>query len=209
MNEAWGELSIQDGYAEAARTFVSLVRAIPADVWDGPGLGEWDLRSLVGHTSRSLITVETYLGMPADWEDVPSPEAYYSAISGIAQVNPADVAERGRAAGRALGDDPLGAVEAILERVLPLVYRDDDPLITTIVGGMRLSRYLPTRNFELVVHGTDIAAAAGLEPPGYTEQLLTQVAALAAGAAVLGGRGIELIRALTGRAALDPAFSMV
>jgi hypothetical protein len=31
--------------------------------------------------------------------------------------------------------------------------------------------------FELVVHGTDIAAAAGLEPPGYTEQLLTQVAA--------------------------------
>jgi len=209
MNEAWGELSIQDGYAEAARTFVSLVRAIPADVWDGPGLGEWDLRSLVGHTSRSLITVETYLGMPADWEDVPSPEAYYSAISGIAQVNPADVAERGRAAGRALGDDPLRAVEAIVERVLPLVYRDDDPLITTIVGGMRLSRYLPTRNFELVVHGTDIAAAAGLEPPGYTEQLLTQVAALAAGTAVLRGRGIELIRALTGRAALDPAFTVV
>jgi uncharacterized protein (TIGR03083 family) len=206
MNEAWGELSIQDGYAEAARTFVSLVRAIPADAWAGPGLGEWDLRSLVGHTSRSLITVETYLGMPADREDVPSPEAYYSVI---AQVNPADVAERGREAGRALGDDPAAAVEAAVERVLPLVDRDDDPLITTIAGGMRLGRYLPTRTFELVVHGTDIAAAAGLEPPGYTEQLLTQVAALAAGAAVLSGRGIELIRALTGRAALDPTFSVV
>src|SRR5207249_10881660 len=78
MNEAWGELSIQDAYAEAARTFVSLVRAIPAGSWDGPGLGEWDLRSLVGHTSRSLITVETYLSKPAEREDVPSPEAYYS-----------------------------------------------------------------------------------------------------------------------------------
>jgi uncharacterized protein (TIGR03083 family) len=206
MNEAWGELSIQDAYAEAARTYVSLVRAIPADAWNGPGLGEWDLRSLVGHTSRSLITVETYLSKPAQQEDVPSPEAYYAVI---AQVNPADVAERGRDAGRALGDDPVAAVEAIVARVLPLLDRDDDPLITTVAGGMRLSRYLPTRTFELVVHGTDIAAAAGLEPPGYTEQLLTQVAALAAGAAVLRGRGIELIRALTGRAALDPDFSMV
>ena len=206
MNEAWGELSIQDAYAEAARTFVNLVRAIPADAWNGPGLGEWDLRSLVGHTCRSLITVETYLGKPAEQEDVPSPEAYYAAI---AQMHPADVVERGREAGRALGDDPVAAVEAAVARVLPLLDRDDDPLITTIAGGMRLSRYLPTRTFELVVHGTDIAAAAGLEPPGYSEQLLTQVAAIAAGAAVLRGRGIELIRALTGRAALDPDFSMV
>jgi uncharacterized protein (TIGR03083 family) len=206
MNEAWGELGIQEAYAEAARTFVSLVRAIPADAWDGPGLGEWDLRSLVGHTSRSLITVETYLSKPAEREDVPSPEAYYSAI---AQVNPADVAERGREAGRALGDDPVVAVEAVVARVLPLLDREDDPLITTIAGGMRLSRYLPTRTFELVVHGTDIAAAAGVEQPGYSEQLLTQVAALAAGTAVLRGRGIELIRALTGRAALEENFSVV
>jgi uncharacterized protein (TIGR03083 family) len=206
MNEAWGELSVKDAYAEAVRTFTGLVRAIPAGAWDGPGLGEWDLRALVGHTSRSLITVETYLGRPAEQEDVPSPEAYYCLI---AQVNPADVVERGREAGRALGDDPAAAVEAVVGRVLPLVDRDDDPLISTIAGGMRLSRYLSTRTFELVVHGTDIAEAAGLEPPGYTEQLLTQVAAIAAGTAVLRGRGIELIRALTGRAALDPNFSMV
>jgi uncharacterized protein (TIGR03083 family) len=206
MNEAWGELSVQDGFAEAAHTFASLVRAIPADAWDGPGLGEWDLRSLVGHTSRSLITVETYLRKPAELEDVPTPEAYYFVI---AEVSPADVAERGREAGRALGDDPLATVEALVERVLPLIDRGDDPLITTIAGGMRLSSYLSTRTFELVVHGIDIANAAGLEPPAYTDQLLTQVAALAAGAAVLRGRGVELIQALTGRAALDPNFSMV
>ena len=70
-------------FAEAAAALGQLVRAIPPDAWDGPGLGEWDLRSLVGHTSRSLITVETYLGQPANSEDVPSAAAYYSAISTV------------------------------------------------------------------------------------------------------------------------------
>ena len=50
MIEAWGELNVRETFAEAARTFVGLVRALPNDRWDGPGLGEWDLRSLVGHT---------------------------------------------------------------------------------------------------------------------------------------------------------------
>ena len=40
--------------------------------------------------------------------------------------------------------------------------REDDPVISTIFGGMRLSDYLPTRTFELVVHGLDIARAAQL-----------------------------------------------
>ena len=31
------------------------------DRWERPGLGEWDIRALVGHTSRSLLTVEIYL----------------------------------------------------------------------------------------------------------------------------------------------------
>ena len=66
MIEAWGELNVRETFAEAARTFADLVRRIPPNRWDAPGLGEWDLRSLVGHTSRSLITVETYLGQPAD-----------------------------------------------------------------------------------------------------------------------------------------------
>ena len=50
MIEAWGELNVRETFAEAARTFVDLVRRLPHDRWDGPGLGEWDLRSLVGHT---------------------------------------------------------------------------------------------------------------------------------------------------------------
>ena len=70
-------------FAQAAHVFAELVRAIPDDRWTGPGLGEWDLRALVGHTSRSLITVETYLNQPAETEDVRTPEAYYLAIANV------------------------------------------------------------------------------------------------------------------------------
>jgi uncharacterized protein (TIGR03083 family) len=196
----------RDHYAEAARAFVDLVRAIPAEAWDGPGLGEWDLRALVGHTSRSLITVETYLGRPAQREDLTSSAAYFASIAGF---DPAATAARGREAGQALGDDPVQAVEAIVERVLPVLERADNPLISTIAGGMYLRSYLPTRTFELVVHGLDIAHAAGFNTPAYSDSLLSAVAAVVAMSAVLQGRGIELIRALTGRTPLPERFSMV
>jgi hypothetical protein len=193
-------------FSEAAEGFVVLVRAIPDDAWDGPGLGEWDLRSLVGHTSRSLITVETYLGQPAEREDVSSAAAYYAALS---TIDPAAVAGRGREAGRALGDDPVATLQSLVPRVLALLERAGNPLITTAAGGMRLHTYLPTRTLELVVHGLDIAAAAGLPAPDYRQPVLSEVAEVAAGAAVLQGRGLELIRALTGRAPLPDGFSVV
>jgi uncharacterized protein (TIGR03083 family) len=196
----------RDTFAEAAQAFVELVRAVPPDAWDGPGLGEWDLRSLVGHTSRSLITVETYLSQPANREDVVSAAAYYAAIS---TIDPAAVAGRGREAGRALGDDPVAAIQSLVTRVLGVVERAENPLITTAAGGVRLRTYLPTRTFELVVHGLDIAAAANLPAPDYSDTLLSEVAEVAARAAVLQGRGLELIRALTSRAPLPDGFSVV
>ena len=140
-----------------------LVDAIPDTGWDGPGLGVWDLRALVGHTSRSLVTVVTYLGQPAAAEEVGTPEAYYAAIARAGGANSAAVAERGRAAGAALGDDPAAAFRALLVDATAAVDgAADDDLLTTIVGGMRLAAYLPTRTFELAVHGADIAAATGL-----------------------------------------------
>jgi len=193
-------------FSQAAQAFAELVRAIPDNRWTGPGLGEWDLRALVGHTSRSLITVETYLGQPAEVEDVRTPEAYYL---GIANVDAAAVAERGRAAGVALGADPVGFIDALVDRVLPAADRPDNPLITTVAGGMRLANYLPTRTLELVVHSSDIAAAIGQPAPEFGEQVMTEVIGLAASAAVLQGRGPELLLALTGRGQLPAGFSVV
>ena|SRR5215213_281963 len=115
MIEEWGEPNVRDTFAETARSFAGLVRRLPPDRWDGSGLGEWNLRALVGHTSRALVTVQTYLGRPVDTEDVPTPAAYYLAIAGIDQ---AAVASRGVQAGRELGEDPAGFVDALAERVV-------------------------------------------------------------------------------------------
>ncbi len=205
------EESPVDTFTAAAQTFVRLVRGIPADTWGGPGLGEWDLRALVGHTSRSLITVETYLRQPATDEDVPTPADYYVAIKPLlaSTADAASIAERGRAAGEALGDDPIGYLDELVERVTALARDAGDPLITTIAGGMRLRQYLPTRTFELVVHSFDIATAADRPAPDFPRPVLTEAVSLAAAAAVALGQGVELLRALTGRAELPADFSVV
>ena len=207
MIEAWGELNVRETFAEAARTFVALVARIPQNRWNGPGLGEWNLRSLVGHTSRSLVTVENYLGQPTEIEEVPSPAAYYVAIAGI---DHAAVVGRGVEAGRALGENPAEFVAALAGRVIARVETADNPLMHTAAGGMRLENYLPTRTLELVVHSLDIATAVpDTEPPEFSDQLLSEVARVAATAAVLRGGGVELMLALTGRATLSPGFSVV
>jgi hypothetical protein len=93
-------------YLSASRSFAAQVARIrPVDL-DGPGLGDWDLRSLVGHTSRSLVTVETYLDQPADDVVVAGAPEYYLAIADFGNADPAAVTERGRAAGQALGHAP-------------------------------------------------------------------------------------------------------
>ena len=85
-----------------------------------------------------------------------------------------------------------------------------NPLIQTAAGGMHLESYLSTRTFELVVHSLDIATAVpDIEPPEFSDQLLSEVARVGATAAVLLGRGVELLLALTGRAPTRPGFSMV
>lgn len=196
-----------DRVAEAARAVAALIATIPAEAWHGPGLGEWDLRALVGHTSRSLLTVESYLGQPAEQEDLSTPEAYLS--TAIAGVDPAAIVQRGRAAGAALGDEPAEAFGAIVDRVLPLLARDDDPLVTTIAGGMRLSVYLRTRLLELVVHGLDIADAVGAAPPAFSAEVWGDTLAFVARTAVLHDRAPVVLRALTGRGALPAGFSVV
>ena len=194
-----GPTAPDEAFLEAAESFADLVALLPADL-SGPGLGEWDLRSLVGHTSRAVSTVSTYLARPATTIDVPSAAAYL--LGTRRSIDPADVAERGRQAGMMLGDDAAGFVRRLVETVADdLVAAAHDPLVTTAVGGMRLSDYLPTRTFELVVHGLDVAAAADLawEPPAEAVQ---HAADLAAEVAVQRGDGVRLLRLLTGR---DPA----
>ena len=136
-------------FLSAADTFVLQVAAISTDSLDGPGLGEWDLRALVGHTSRSLVTVETYLEHPADAIELPTAAAYYRAIAAVLGANDPAVTERGRQAGAALGDDPTGFVRDLARRVADkLTSYDDDYRLVTIAGGMRLDEYLREAHYR-------------------------------------------------------------
>ncbi|OFJ53335.1 maleylpyruvate isomerase family mycothiol-dependent enzyme [Mycolicibacterium grossiae] len=197
-------------YSAAAHAFCELARRIPPDAWDGPGLGDWDLRSLVGHASRSFVTVSTYLRTTAAREDVTDAVDYYVRMRDYAAgLGAADVAERGRKAGRDLGDDPVTALTELMVRALDDVAAAGDPVIEVIGGlGIRLSGYLPTRTFELAVHGLDVARAAGLTFELPTE-VLAEVTALAARIAVGLGDGEAVLLALTGREPLPPGFSAV
>jgi uncharacterized protein (TIGR03083 family) len=197
-------------FESAARSFAGLVHRIPDDRWDGPGLGDWNLRSLVGHASRSLVTVSSYLQTPAEREDVATPQEYYASIADyMSNAGAEAITERGRQAGRDLGVDPCATIDGLVDRVMAELQTAGDPLIAVIGGlGLRLHTYLPTRTFELAVHGLDIARATGLsfEPPA---DVLDEASVLAARIALLTGRGAELLTALTGRTSLPPGFSVV
>lgn len=196
----------RQAYAEASGWFQAVLGRV-GDRWQEPGLGEWDVRALVGHTSRSLIIVEAYLARPPAAVEVDSPLAYYLAAHPMSSGP--GVAQRGRDAGRALGDDPPSAVATTASRVLALVGGlTGAELLTSIVGGMRLADFLPTRVLELTVHTADLAVALGLptEPPplpaAVTLRLVSELAVATGGAGTL-------LLAATGRSGLPDGFSVL
>ncbi|MEU4242766.1 maleylpyruvate isomerase N-terminal domain-containing protein [Actinoplanes sp. NPDC026619] len=201
-------------YRSAAVAYVDLVSRVPAGRWDAPGLGDWTVRELVGHTvSSALRQVPTVLETAAEEIAVPSPEGYWALARQVpAEVYAAAVAASGddaHATGLALADDPADAVREMAGRATQAVAAaGDDDVVTTAAGGMRVRDWLPTRTFELVVHGMDLAAAAGV-PHGMAPEAVAEAMALAARTAIAVGDAEALLRALTGRGELPPKFSVV
>ena len=201
-------MDVRERYTAAVVSFTDLLTRVPLSAYDGPGLGDWDLRALVGHTSRALLTVQTYLDQPAAVAEVGSAAEYVAKAVGVA-TDPGGVLDRGRAAGAALGADPAAFVRTLGADVVAKVAGFDlDYVLETVAGSMRLGDYLPTRTFELVVHGLDIGRATGTDP-AYPDEVLADAASLAAQVAVRTGRGPDLLLALTGRAPLPAGFSVV
>ncbi len=198
-------------YAEASAAFLTLAARVPVERYAEPGLGTWDLRALIGHTGRSLVTVASYLQTRAERVDVPDAAAYFALVSRFAHGSARDaVHQRGLEAGVTLGTDPLAVLEAAREEAeLALdLLEGEDPVVETAAGGMRVSDYLPTRTFELAVHSLDIADAAGLDfaPPA---EALADTLALATASALRLGHGVDVLLALTGRRPLAPGTSVV
>lgn len=196
-------------YDQACGAFIRTIEAIRTPQWTQPGLGVWDVRSLVGHTSRAIITVIDYLELDAPVTvSMESAADYYGQIY-LTYTNPEAIALRGVDAGVALGDDPVGHVTGLRRRAIEAITAQEPGRIVSLGGmGIPLDEYLRTRIFELVVHTLDIARATGQEaaiPPALVEE----AASLAAGIAALRGDGERVLLALTGRDPLPDGFSVV
>lgn len=198
----------------AASAFANAVARISDDDWDKPGLGEWDVRSLVGHTTRALLTVETYLASGSGPPELTDPVEYYLAMLGDpadtadtarrAAVNAA-VAERGRQAGAELGVDPARYVTTTMERVVALVENSgaDAPLATS-AGTMTLEAYLPTRIFELAVHTLDLHRALHSDPDPQLDPAIALTWELLGQIARRRHRQADLVLSVTGRDVVLP-----
>lgn len=188
------------GFLDTADAVAELVSRVRPEQLDGPGLGAWDLRGLIGHTSRAMSTVVTYLKTPATAVTCRDALAYYTWIADSPGADE-KIAERGTQTGQSLGSDVAGSFAGLARQVrgvLGQVPAGADPVVSTLAGGMLLSQYIPTRTFELIVHGYDIAQAAGIEFAPHPA-VVGDTVALAARIGVALGHGPALVPVLAGR----------
>ena len=199
---------IRETYLEAGEFFAKVVDQVDIDGWEVPALGEWCARDLTGHTYRSFTTILSYSAKPGDKVDLERPVDYFlKAFEGLA--DPKQVAERGRAAGLEIIDDPRMMVRGFAMYVKnKLEELADDHIMATPMGGMRLIDYLPTRTFELIIHTMDLAKAVGVDdqPPekgmAATLEIIGQIA-------LYRGLASDVVFGVTGRGGLSDGFSVL
>jgi uncharacterized protein (TIGR03083 family) len=197
-------------FAAAGSAFCALTRDIPESAWGAIGLGEWDVRTLVGHTTMAVGAVSSCLTVAAEREDIPSAAAYYGVIRQFAQTAGADElnTKLSRRAADDLGSDPIAAVERVVRQALSDLEGAEDHVVGVFGGvlGIRLSSFVPTRIFELAVHSLDIARAIEI-PLVLPAEVIAEATQLAANIAVESGHGTDVLMSLTGRVPLAPGFS--
>jgi uncharacterized protein (TIGR03083 family) len=189
--------SLTDAFGQASRFLVQAVSLVPASKWEAPGVGSWTVRELVGHANRGQLTVEEYLLRPQ------LPE-----LRGSTYFSESVIAQRGREAAAALGDDPSAVVGSASERVIALVEATPpDATVGSPAGTMELRAYLPSRVAELTIHGLDVVRAVGAElepPPEASRESLVFTSQLS----VRKGSGTAVLLALSGRGQLPTDYSV-
>ncbi len=197
----------------ASAGVVEVISGCADHLLDGPGLDRWSLRDLIGHTCRAYQTVEDYLAAAAasaspGLPTLASPTAYLDAARATL-ADPEAVHARGVVAGRELGPRVTERVRELAAEVAALLARTPDhaPVLTP-VGAMSLDDYLPTRAFELTVHGLDLARASDQSPPAALRDAAR--AALRLTADLAGPDDvIPLLLSVTGRASLPVGFTVL
>jgi hypothetical protein len=198
MNNSSDE-SVRRCFYSSASAFSDLVGQIPGDMWQAQALGVWNIRDLVGHTSRALLTIEDYLNKPASEILLADAAEYFIVSTSPARINDV-IAQRGVEAGMTLGGDPASPIRILTNKVIALVQQSpDDASVTTAWGTMTLLSYLPTRSFELTVHSIDLCRILGTKIPSEFSESIGQALELAGKLAARHPRASDLLMALTGR----------
>ena len=198
---------VRSSFQRAADAYVDVVGRIPATAWDQTALGVWNVRDLAGHAGRALVTVSTYLdagvGKPVE---VANPFDYFAVLTSP-YADQGEIAERGRQAGRDLGEDPFARVAELRDAALATVAgADDDAPVASPAGVMRLIDYLPSRIFELTIHTADIARAAGVSFSPDPGAIVITFACLAS-VAVARDVALDAVLAIAGRGPLPDGYS--
>jgi hypothetical protein len=182
-------------FRAASQFFVQAVAAVSPDQYQSQWSDEWRVLDLIGHGNRANV-------LPVEYYERPVPAAEPDVLREY--LLPENIAARGREAVAALGDDPVAGVRAASDRALVVVAAaPDDAVIGTPFGARSLAAYLPSRTAELVLHGLDLDSS--VEPP---PEALVGCAVFLATQAVDSGRGVDVVRALSGRGTLEPGFSV-
>jgi uncharacterized protein (TIGR03083 family) len=193
-------------FETAARSLSGVVRRIEPDQWERSGLGVWTVRELVGHALRGVATAPMYLRTPADEVSIHSVAEYFRTARAMPDLHEG-VAERGRMAGAELGDDPVSAVDDVVEQSIAVVSATPlDTILTLPWGTIRLVDYLPTRVIEVTVHTDDLCRALGFEHVASEAESRLVLESLVTTAGTR--EGMSMIRAVLGRDSLPDGFNL-
>lgn len=200
-------------FRASADAFIATVEQItPADL-NRPGLGTWSVLELLAHATRAFLTIRQMLaagasGTPPEGSALlASPADYFSALPDDPAVHE-QIAQRGREAVAALGDDPTAGAVRIAREVIDLVaITPDDALIVHSTGHAQFIVYLPTRTFELVVHTLDLQRATG--QPLTVDRVSLQDTLHMLIDTVDRTDPVALLLALTGRQQLPASFNIL
>lgn len=126
--------------------------------WAAPsGLGDWTVRELYAHVSRSVTTTSELVASQSE-PDLADAAAYFCALRGADGAAHVAAAARDWAAARDV-DVLVGDFDGLAATTLAGVRAGGTAVVTTIAGAMRLSDYVLTRVLEATVHLLDLAAA--------------------------------------------------
>jgi mycothiol maleylpyruvate isomerase-like protein len=182
-------------FRAASAFFVEVVAAVPPERYEEPWSDEWRVLDLIGHGNRANLLPVEYYERPVEAASADDLAEY---------LLPENIAQRGREATAALGDDPVAAVRSASERVLAVIASaPDDAVVGTPFGERSLDSYLTSRTAELVLHGLDLDTP--VDPPA---EALAECGAFLVAQAVGAGRGVDVVRALSGRGTLPPEFNV-